>query len=304
MPIVNFIDGFTSAEKLTALIEALPGGGADVLRLDRLHPLISGNKAFKLQPFLQRFAASPHRRLLSFGGPFSNHLHALAALGRAAAVPVVLVVRGYAHLPLTPTLQDCADWGAELVFVDKKTYAGRYDPQWQQALSAEYDALVIGEGGAGEGVTGCRVLATACAGYDEVWLACGTGTTALGLAQGLSEQKLACRVVGVNAVADQGALVRAWHQQMPADVDWRVVEDAHGGGFGRSGPELLQLIERLDQQGLPLEPVYTGKLLQAYEQAVARGECRGRVLLVHSGGLQGRRGYGLPLPMGARADVP
>ena len=45
--------------------------------------------------------------LLSFGGPYSNHLHAIAALGQALNIPVIAVVRGYAHLPLTATLQDC-----------------------------------------------------------------------------------------------------------------------------------------------------------------------------------------------------
>ncbi|MOA47872.1 hypothetical protein D3C78_1705490 [compost metagenome] len=42
---------------------------------------------------------------------------------------------------------------------------------------------------------------------------------------------------------------------------------------------------------MPLEPLYTGKLLLALQEAVVRGEiARGsRIVAVHSGGLQGRR---------------
>ncbi|MAY14561.1 MAG: hypothetical protein CMI06_04400 [Oceanospirillaceae bacterium] len=284
--------------ELAALIEPVPGlpsrGHVDILRLDRLHPHISGNKAFKLAGFLPRFRASGRRALLSFGGPYSNHLHALAALGQALNIPVIALVRGYAHLPLTATLQDCQSWGTELVFADKKTYGRRYDPQWQQELAQHYDAFVIPEGGSGDaGEQECRQLASLCEGYDQVWLAVGSGTTARGLAKGLQEQRIDCELVGVNAVADQGERLRAWQQAMPADVRWRLLDDAHLGAFGRTSPELLALIERYDRQHLPLDPVYTAKLLLAFEQALMTESAHARILLIHSGGLQGRRGYSL-----------
>lgn len=285
---------------LTALTEPLAGYSAlaintDILRLDRLDAVLSGNKLFKLAGHLAQFASGGRRCLLSFGGPFSNHLHALAAAGQRLGIPVVLIVRGYQQLPLTPTLADCVSWGAQLVFADRRTYARRYDPDWQQQLAAQYDALVIPEGGGGEaGLSGCRVIGELAQTYDQLWLAVGSGTTALGLAP----QVGGCEIVGVNAVADQGERRRHWQQTMPAAVRWRLLDDAHCGGFARRNDALMECIRRWDAAGLALDPVYTGKLMLAYERALARGDLAGqRVLLIHSGGLQGRRGVaGLDLP--------
>lgn len=285
----------TSPAHVRPLLRPLPlvyGVPADMLHLEQIHPLLSGNKAFKLKGHLQRFADSGRRCLLSFGGPYSNHLHALAACGHLTGIPVVLVVRGYASVPLTPTLQDCSGWGAQLVFVDKHQYARRYDAGWQAQLACEFDALVIPEGGSGaDGEWGCRDLAPLCAEYDEVWLAVGSGATAKGIAAGLAAGKNRCRLVGVNAVADQGERLREWQQSMPAGVDWRLLDNAHCGGFARTDEALLQLIRRWDNNGLLLDPVYTGKMMLAFERALAGGELTDRrVLLLHSGGLQGRRG--------------
>lgn len=283
------------------LIHSLPGlPGADVLRLDQIDPQISGNKVFKLSGHLQQAEQQGTRALLSFGGPYSNHLHALAALGQRFSIATIGVVRGYEHLPLTPTLEDCQAMGMALVFADKKTYSRRYQVEYQQQLATEYKAYVIGEGGQGaDGESGCGQLADYCQRseglpYDEVWLAVGTGTTALGLAKALHQQGSPSRVVGVNAVADQGECLQRWQQEMPS-ANWQLFDQYHHGGFGKCPEVLRALIQRYDQQGAPLDPVYTAKLFWAYEQqwSLDSSLAEKRVLLVHSGGLQGRRGFRL-----------
>lgn len=265
----------------------------DVLRLDQIDEKISGNKPLKLLGWFKYFLQQPQQVLLSFGGVYSNHLHALAYAAHEFSIPVVFIVRGWADQPLTPTLADCQALGAQIVFVDRQTYAKRYDRHWQAELAQQYDALVIPEGGAGElGEQGCALLAPLAAEYDEVWLAVGSGTTALGLAKGLSDLGASTLVVGVNAVADQGEQAKSWQKTMPKGVEWRLIDDAHFGGFAKCPPELVQLIKRYQQQGLPLDPVYTAKLIWAYEQSVLRlpPTKTVRTLIIHSGGLQGQRG--------------
>lgn len=269
----------------------------DMLRLDQLDRAISGNKAFKLLGHVQTAASQEYNRILSFGGPFSNHLHALAAAGQRFGFATVGVVRGYQNLPLTETLKDCQRWGMTLIFANKKTYARRYEEEYRAQLSREWQAHVAEEGGAGvDGETGCQLLAPYCQGYDEVWLAVGTGTTALGLAKSLPS---GCRLVGVNVVADQGERLRHWQQHMPG-CSWRLLDHFHGGGFGRCPQALTQLIERYDEMNIPLDPVYTAKLIWAFEQeGLVPGPHEGsgvadkKILLIHTGGLQGRRGYDL-----------
>lgn len=269
----------------------------DILRLDRLDPLqqITGNKVFKLLGHLAAYEKSSRHALVSFGGRWSNHLHALAAVSQRLNIPSFGLVRGYPEQALTATLQDCVAMGMTLKFCDKLTYAQRYDLQWRAQLSAHYDAWVIPEGGEGEeGLSGFAQLASVFQGYDEIWIAAGTGTSAQGIAPYLTREQT-LRVV--NVVADQGALKQKW-TELAATKDWvcewEIIEDAHLGGFGKTTPELLQLIASADAHGLPLEPVYTAKLLLAYREFLQHHLPQLRkYLLIHTGGLQGRRGYGL-----------
>lgn len=271
------------------LLESVPSLPlTDVLRLDKLGPVLSGNKPLKLAGFKTVLQPS-HRALLSFGGVHSNHLHALAYQAKLWQLAAVLVVRGYATQPLSATLKDCCDWDAQLLFVDKKTYAKRYDLAFQTELAERYQALVVPEGGAGQlGEQGCVSLANLARHYDEVWLAVGSGATALGLAQGLSRWQARTQLVAVNAVADQGERQRAFALRMPQSVSWRLIESAQG--FGKINSELRALIAHFDAQALPLEPVYTAKLMQAFLAHRPMLPLR-RTLLIHTGGLQGRRGF-------------
>ncbi len=50
----------------------------DVLRLDELHPVVSGNKWFKLTNYLQKAGQEGHKTVATFGGAFSNHIIATA----------------------------------------------------------------------------------------------------------------------------------------------------------------------------------------------------------------------------------
>ena len=274
-----------------------------VLRLDRLGspdfrstPLhVSGNKVFKLAGHLDAFFASPKSSLVSFGGRWSNHLHALAAVAQCLSIPSIGLVRGYPEQPLTATLQDCVDMGMTLKFCDKQTYAKRYDPDWRQALSERYDAWVIPEGGEGKkGTVGFSVLASILKDYDHIWVAAGTGTSAQGIAAHLTAKQT---LVVVNAVADQGELQSQWAVTMQSSVAcrWEIIDDAHQGGFGKCPAELRTLITSADAAGLPLDPVYTAKLVSAFLERLAKSPESPAVktLLIHTGGLQGRRGFDL-----------
>lgn len=264
----------------------------DILRLDSIHPILSGNKLFKLAGYLVGLD-NKVTRLVTPGGVHSNHLHALAAVGALLGIETVGLVRGYASQPLTDTLKDCQHWGMRLEFLDRKTYARRYDPVWQQQQANACQAFWVGEGGSGAASRfGGRYLADYCAGYDEVWLAVGSGTTAEMLLPYL-EQKTT--LVGVNVVADQGERQCVWEQSLPTGR-WRLLETASWGRFGHLDATGQALIQQADRVGLPLDPVYGVRLLRAFLEhgPVAPG---GRCLLIHGGGLQGRRGYGLDWPL-------
>ena len=72
----------------------------------------------------------------------------------------------------------------------------------------------------------------------------------------------------------------------------------HAGGYGKKHPEYLsqfwQEFERTS--GIPLDPIYTLKLFWGIYSLAQQGYWpRGsRIVALHSGGLQGRRGFVCP----------
>ncbi|HET8710025.1 MAG TPA: hypothetical protein VFM32_01520, partial [Spongiibacteraceae bacterium] len=91
-------------------------------RLDQLDAAASGNKLFKLAENLQAARREGYARILSFGGAFSNHIHALALAGREAGFETVGIIRGEPEAAENPTLRDAAAAGMQLHFVDRGTY--------------------------------------------------------------------------------------------------------------------------------------------------------------------------------------
>ncbi|WP_220815231.1 1-aminocyclopropane-1-carboxylate deaminase/D-cysteine desulfhydrase [Pseudomonas paralcaligenes] len=272
-----------------------------VLRLDLLDPLISGNKWFKLKPHIEAAAARGAEGLMSLGGAHSNHLHALAAAGRRFGFATLGLLRGEPQD--TPTVRDLQAFGMRLHWLGYAGYRKRHDADFWTAWQARYPGLLpVAEGGGG------LLAARACAAIAELaraqlaglgwndyhgwWLAAGTGTTAAGLV--LAERGE--RIVHVAMAVSPGHGVE---QQLPAilgeagqaDAGYRLV-DASRGGFGRVDAALARCI--LDSErccDLPLEPLYTGKALLALRGEVEAGYFAPgtRLLLLHTGGLQGRR---------------
>lgn len=276
---------------------SISSGVVDVLRLDQIHPLVSGNKWYKLKYNLEAADKLGQRRVLSCGGPHSNHLHALACAGKVFGFTTIAFVRGYSHLPLTETLLDCQCMGMELIFVDKKTYLNRYDPFWCQQQAECLDSYWIPEGGNNDlGIKGCAEIAEQCLGYDEVWLSIGSGCTFTGIAYALADARMkAARLTtihlhGVMAIKGGESLAASLLSDLGNECS--IDCDSHLGGFGRCSEELIRLIHDYDAQNLPLDPVYTAKLIMAFEQSWQAGKLDNnkRYLLIHSGGLQGRRG--------------
>ncbi|MCX2982310.1 pyridoxal-phosphate dependent enzyme [Halieaceae bacterium IMCC14734] len=271
-----------------------------MLRLDLLNAPASGNKFYKLQHYLT--ALEPGQTLVSFGGAWSNHIHALAAVGHARGFPTVGIIRGDANAPLSATLQDAKRWGMQLEFVSRGDYRRRHDPVWLAAWQQRLGhCLMVPEGGAGlDGAKGCGAIADLImehyAAAELVGLAAGTGCTLAGLAAALPADK---QVLGVVVLKGAGEQLRSdiggWIAgQGGVGCHWHLEEDYHGGGYARCDPKLAEFIEEFEQvQGIPLEPVYTGKLMYALYQMIANGRLNPatRVLALHTGGLQGRRGF-------------
>ncbi|MDY7565872.1 pyridoxal-phosphate dependent enzyme [Pseudomonas sp. 5C2] len=273
-----------------------------VLRLDLIDPRISGNKWFKLTHHLAAAAEAGAEGVISLGGAHSNHLHALAAAGKRFGFPTVGLLRG--HAQDTPTSLDLQAFGMQLHWLGYAGYRARHQADFWLPWQALYPHLhPVPEGGGGlPGALGCADLVVQARsqlsqlGWDDYhawWLAAGTGTTLAGLV--LAETG-AHPVYGALAVPDDHGVaehVSAVIERANERHCSYYLLDASRGGFARTDPHLLDFISVSEaDSGLPLEPLYTGKALLALHDRVAAGLlARGtRLIFVHTGGLQGRRG--------------
>lgn len=281
------------------------GVEVSIWRLDCIDTPAPGNKLFKLHENFAAARVAGRNRVLSFGGAFSNHIHALALAGAAQGFATVGIIRGDAAALDNPTLRDAAKAGMELVVTERGLYRDLCRATAMAQLPAEWaqrfgDCHVIPEGGSNRlGVEGCRVLGEAIQALPErpdlVVLPCGTGATLAGLVAGLGGH---IPVLGIAVL--KGDFVAAAVQQFLgasgcADCTcWSIDADSHCGGYARVPSALQQFLgDFMASTGVPVEPVYSGKMLYAIHRRIARGEfARGtRLLLLHTGGLQGARGF-------------
>lgn len=269
-----------------------------MLRLDAVHPLISGNKWYKLKYALRDVAGL--RRVLTFGGAFSNHVHALAFAGHAMGIETIGVIRGEPAYALNPTLSDARAWGMQLEFVDRATYRNKDDSAYQLRLQRRFgDFRLIAEGGFGPlGLVGCREILGdlgAAADFDLICVAVGTGGTLAGLIASRPENSC---LLGFPALKGGDFLYRDIAQLLVrSGVDdpggWGLQLDGHCGGYARVSPLLSAFMAQFRRAtGVALDPIYTAKMVLRFNQMVAAGEVAAgsRVLLIHTGGLQGLRG--------------
>jgi 1-aminocyclopropane-1-carboxylate deaminase len=290
--------------------ETFTDAGIDVLvrRDDLIDQQLSGNKFYKLFFNLSAARQQGFTRLLSFGGAYSNHLHALAAAGNRYGFNTLGVVRGERSTQLSPTLSDAEAWGMRLVFISRTDYRDKSESELLAELQSRYgDFYLIPEGGANlAGARGMQLLGQALeqqlkGDYTAICMACGTGTSLAGLAAGIDSTKLA---LGFSVLKGEGGLgdsISTTYRQLcdsSVAANWRLITGFHAGGYGKKHPEYLsqywQNFER--SSGIPLDPVYTLKLFWGINSLAQQGYWpRGsRIVAIHSGGLQGRRGFACP----------
>ena len=278
-------------------LDWLNGVELAVLRLDRIDPLISGNKWFKLTEHLAQAQQTGASGIISLGGAHSNHLHALAAAGKRFGFATVGLLRG--HPQDTPTVLDLKTFGMQLHWLGYGGYRARHEAGFWLPWREQYPELhPVPEGGGGlAGALGCGVLVEQAraqlstlgwADYDAWWLAAGTGTTLAGLA--LAEAG-AHPVYGALAVPHDHGVAQNIAAIAPGGYE---LLDASRGGFAKVDSLLLDFIETTQKTcGLPLEPLYTAKALLALKQQIDAGRFLPgtRLIFLHTGGLQGRRGF-------------
>ncbi|WP_105103973.1 1-aminocyclopropane-1-carboxylate deaminase/D-cysteine desulfhydrase [Microbulbifer pacificus] len=284
--------------------DLFPGIDLWIRRDDLIDPLISGNKAYKLIYNLLEARAEGKETIITCGGAWSNHIHAIAAAGLRFGFKTIGIIRGERPLVLSATLRDVERFGMELRFIPRSEYRNRHEPGFLERIGINMaGSWFIPEGGANQyGLKGVRLLGsligeTSPVLFDECWVACGTGLTLGALATSLPSS---IELVGV-AVLKAGKSIAAaaaggdrTDNTLQAPI---TVIDGHHGGYAKRDDSLDEFQSAIAQQtGLGLDHVYTAKVGYSAMSACLQKQQRSktshypRVLLLHTGGLQGCRG--------------
>jgi 1-aminocyclopropane-1-carboxylate deaminase len=263
----------------------------DVLRLDVVHPIVSGNKWFKLKAYINAAKAEGKKTLLTFGGAYSNHIIATAAAAQMHGLKSIGVIRGEEAKNSSPTLLAARSYGMELHFVSRESYREKIIPSnaFQQN---ETELCIIPEGGYGAlGMQGAKDILSPSATqfYSHILVAVGTGTTLAGLLAGsLPHQK----VIGVPVLKNAFSLQQEIEKLLPKEkhAAFELIPEYYFNGYAKHTPDLLKFMNGFyETTNIPTDFVYTGKAFFAAFDLLQKGYFGpgSKILLVHTGGLQG-----------------
>jgi len=269
-----------------------------IKRDDCIHPIISGNKWRKLKFNLHYAKAHQYTGVVSFGGSFSNHIHALAYVCQQHGLKSVAIIRGEKEYAGNFTLSIAQKWGMELSFVDRKTYRLRENKDYLAELQLAYpNYLIVPEGGSnalalrgvGEIIT---ELNHQCE-FDTLLTPVGSGGTLAGLIKADNSQH---NLLGISVLKQDGYLEQQVNSLLGHSSNysnWQILSEFHCGGYAKFNKEDVQKILSFNQQtGFLFEPVYSGKMILALLDLIEQGYFpKGhRIVLLHTGGLQGLGG--------------
>ncbi|WP_174493154.1 1-aminocyclopropane-1-carboxylate deaminase/D-cysteine desulfhydrase [Acinetobacter sp. Marseille-Q1623] len=263
-----------------------------IRRLDQIHPQISGNKFFKLKYNFLAAQQQGKTSLITFGGAFSNHIAATAYAANRFGFQSIGIIRGeeLATQPLNHTLATAQKLGMQLHFVSRKDYRLKDSAAYLNALETQYpNSYIIPEGGTNAfAIQGCTEILSAndLNTYDVICCAVGTGGTITGLIEASTAQQ---QILGFSAL--KGDFLSTNVAQMTEKRNWKILDHYCCGGYAKTTIELLQFIENFQKKyQIPLEPIYTGKMLLGIFDLISQHYFakNSRILVIHSGGLQGR----------------
>jgi 1-aminocyclopropane-1-carboxylate deaminase len=274
-----------TTDRITFPFEKTKEIEVSVLRLDKIHATISGNKWFKLRYYIQEAIEQQKKCIVTFGGAYSNHIIATAAACKLNGLDAVGIIRGEEATTLSHTLQEAKELGMQLHFISREDYSEKKLPA---PLNRDRYYL-INEGGYGE--TGAKGAATITEylgqeDYTHICCAVGTGTMMAGLINAASQNVTGLSVMKNNFELE-GSIRSLLHDK---NKPFSILHDYHFGGYAKHKPELINFMNDFyDQTGIPSDFVYTGKLFYAVADLIQKDffQKGNRILVIHSGGLQG-----------------
>lgn len=269
-------------------------------RDDLLHPIISGNKFRKLKYNIVEAKRLGFATLLTFGGAFSNHILAVAGAGAEYGFTTIGVIRGEeleSKIHENPTLVKAQELGMQFYFVSRTAYRDKESLSFIANLQKIFgNFYLLPEGGTNElAIKGCEEILTSedKQFFTHVVSAVGTGGTFSGIINSSNEKQ---QLIGFSSL--KGAFLSDVIRNFVVKTNWDINDDYHFGGYGKVTDELIEFLNSFyNQTTIPLDPVYTGKMVFGVLDKIRNGYFpeNSKILMIHTGGLQGIKGMNFAL---------
>lgn len=268
-------------------------------RDDLIHLQIQGNKWRKLKYNLTEARSKGFTTLLTFGGPYSNHVYSTASAARMFGFRSIGIIRGEEPARKSPTLLFAAKQGMELCYLNRGDYKLRNEPGSIENMRLQFgDFYHIPEGGTNlfALMGASEIVEEIDIPYDYLATAVGTGGTLAGMVAGLKGKK---RLIGFSALKGDDTLTDKINELAEAYTgntyrNFEILFDYSWGGYAKVKPELIAFIHSFRaRHNIVLEPVYTGKMMCGLYSLIAEDYFpKGAVIVaIHTGGLQGLCGF-------------
>lgn len=263
-----------------------------IKRDDLIHPFISGNKWRKCHYLLKDIQRKGFKTALTFGGAYSNHIHAFSYACNELGLKSIGVIRGdeLANKPLNKTLLFAKENGMDLIFVSREEYKLRYEKSYIDELQEKFNAYIVPEGGSTTfAVDGFKDMVDEIrkeVKFDHIFVPCGSGGTIAGINANLTTEI----VYGINVLKGTESDIASLINQYSNKQNYKIINDYHFGGYAKKNDKLDFFINEFESlYNIEIESVYSGKMFFAFFDMVNKGELKNStVVLCHTGGLQGK----------------
>ena len=259
-------------------------------REDLIHPIISGNKFRKLKYNLKKLKKNKNSLLITFGGAFSNHLLAVAYMGKIEGIKTLAIVRGeeLKNSKLNTTLQKCSDFGMKFEFVSREKYRERNTNKYNYELQNKFkNAYIIPEGGTNKlGVKGCEEILSKYDKefFDVVCVPVGSGGTFSGLINSSLEKQ---KILGFSALNNSN--ISEVINKFAKKDNWKLFDESFFGGYAKFNNELINFINNFyERHNIRLDSIYNAKMILRIIDLINNNNWifGKNILIINTGGTQ------------------
>ncbi|MBP6126878.1 1-aminocyclopropane-1-carboxylate deaminase/D-cysteine desulfhydrase [Flavobacterium sp.] len=278
-----------------------------IKREDLLHPVISGNKFRKLKYNIRAAKDQNKKKLLTFGGAFSNHIVAVAGAGKEFGFETIGIIRGEEleeKINENPSLAVAQQFGMKFVFVSRDAYRLKVTPEFLEEMQSQFgDFYLLPEGGTNElAIKGCEeILIEPDSEFSYVCTSVGTGGTVSGIINSAASHQ---NIIGFSSL--KGDFLQKDIAKFANQNNWTINCKYHFGGYGKVTNELIEFMNSFYiQYEIPLDPIYTGKMMFGILDLIQNDffPPNSKILAIHTGGLQGIAGMNLKLEKSGKTKI-